>query len=148
MKPDDWLDVFSRLSGKETLDLDDILGSPALPASQMGQSGSDLTRMMSYPSRCFWSAEDEDFLALGIRVSKPLVRPVELAGHLAALAAERGIMPVILSGVGFCGLERFGFRVEDVSCAHGHIAEGLEEQVRRFWNIDIVIDSDDLQEFS
>ena len=142
-----WLEVISRLSAVQITDLDDILSPPGrcIPATGLD---ADLDRVLSRPSRELWADRKSGVLAIGISISKPLRNPVNLAGHLAAMAVERGIIPIVLSEIGLCGLERFGFRVEDVSQMSGGSADELKDQIRQFWHIDIMIDADSITSYS
>jgi hypothetical protein len=59
--------------------------------------------------------------------------------RVAAFAIERNVEIVVLSETDYSGFERFGFRIERIS---GHCAEtraACEDQIRRFWNLDLVL---------
>ena len=58
---------------------------------------------------------------------------------LAQMAAEKAAHPVILSHVDVTGLEKFGFRVERVAGNTEAERHAAEEQLKRFWNIVLVI---------
>ena len=148
MQPEFWYEVMARLSGDRVVNVDDILELNDLSVPEEGPQKIEPARMLSHPCRLLWPQDRNDMLAIGIRISKPLSNPTDLAGQLAALAAERGIIPVILSGIGNCGLERFGFRIEDISIFSGQISGNLEDQIRQFWKIDIVIEAETLHSYS
>lgn len=148
MQPEFWIDVISRLGNVRVFELDDLFDLPTQSTADNSPGKNELDHVRSHPSRVFWEPERDDALVVGIRVTKRLDNPTDLAGHLAAMAAERGITPIILTKIGACGLERFGFRIEDISVGSGIQSEKLEEQVKRFWHIDIVIDAADVNSFS
>lgn len=144
-----WIEVTSRLSNKQICDLDDILSISGV-TGKAGATTASFSPVHSFisPSRLMWASEGGDQVPMGVRVSKPISDPLGLAGNLAALAGERSIIPIILSKIGPCGLERFGFRVEDIACEDEKISKELEQQITQFWSIDIVIDAEELQHFS
>lgn len=80
-----------------------------------------------------------EFAAIGVRVEGEIVDETGLAARLAALAIERNCEIVALTTKDYSGLERFGFRTERiVGETEGERALCLE-QIKRFWNIEIVI---------
>jgi len=83
----------------------------------------------------------------GIRVSHPIADQHAVAADLAAVAVERQIIPVFLSRVGDCGMQRFGFRVELIGGANEDEMHACEEQVSRLWNLAIIIDAADIASF-
>lgn len=80
-----------------------------------------------------------DAVAVGFRVTEPLPDLVDRAFRLAAFALERDVEVVILSHVDESGFERFGFRVERIAGEDAAARSVCEEQIRRFWNIDLVL---------
>ena len=142
-----WLGLIARLGAYKTFDLDEVLTSPE--SDPVGNKiGPCIVGTLSKPCRVFWSDNFDSKLAIGIRISQPLEDLTGLAGHLAAIAIERGIIPIIFSEIGICGLESFGFRVEDVSTAPGQTSTALQEQLNQFWKIDIVINARDVISYS
>ncbi|MEO0486391.1 MAG: hypothetical protein AAF092_10815 [Pseudomonadota bacterium] len=134
----DWNQVISRLSTSETHDVDDILGgaSPA-SAAEPPQRAAGPAPM---PIAALWANNlSEEEVYLGVIVDAPLERPAAIAGQLAAMAVERSIHPIIFSRIGYCGLERFGFRVEDTSYAGSVSSVELEQQLCNFWNISVTV---------
>jgi hypothetical protein len=69
--------------------------------------------------------------------------PGAAALRLAAVAVERGIMPVILSTIDMSGFERFGFRVERLPAEPALRAEA-ERELIRFWDLSLIIDAEDI----
>lgn len=80
-----------------------------------------------------------DAVVVGFRVTEPLPDLVDRAARLAAFALERDVEVVILSHVDESGFERFGFRVERIAGNDAGARGACEEQIRRFWNIDLVL---------
>lgn len=80
-----------------------------------------------------------DAVAVGFRVMEPLPDPMDRAARLAAFAMERDVEVIILSHIDESGFERFGFRVERIAGDDPNARAVCEEQVRRFWNIDLVL---------
>ena len=99
------LDILARLSEAAPVSLEDAPGSP----------GEALATGPGTPlSPRLWS-RDAQTACLGIRVTTPPGDVTALARRLAASAAERGILPVILTTLDSSGFERLGFRVERLS---------------------------------
>jgi len=94
-----------------------------------------------------WSRAEDDISYIGIRVSHPIADQHAVAADLAAVAVERQIIPVFLSRVGDCGMQRFGFRVELIGGANEDEMHACEEQVSRLWNLAIIIDAADIASF-
>ncbi len=59
--------------------------------------------------------------------------------RLAAFAIERDVEIVVLNEADRSGLERFGFRIEQISGDNPEARAACEDQIRRFWNIDLVL---------
>jgi hypothetical protein len=94
-----------------------------------------------------WSRADDDRSYIGIRVTGPVADQHAVAADLAAVAVERQIIPVFLSWVGACGMQRFGFRVELIGGADETEMQACEEQVSRMWNLAIIVDAADIASF-
>ncbi|HLS58434.1 MAG TPA: hypothetical protein VK022_02290 [Paracoccaceae bacterium] len=80
-----------------------------------------------------------DAVAVGVRVTEPLPDLVDRALRLAAFALEKDVEIVVLSHVDESGFERFGFRVERIAGDTPEARAECEDQIRRFWNIDLVL---------
>ena len=142
MSDERWLDVLSRIVPGEPVDLDravfgqDAAGPP--PVATRGEVAS------TAPSARLWERPDE-ISHIGIRVEKEHPDALHLALRLASVAAERGVVPVILSPLERSGFERFGFRIERIPSGPPDEAARCEEEIRRFWDIPIVIDLGDVE---
>ena len=99
------------------------------------------------PSAALWPNDDEEVSFIGIRVTAPLANPVALARRLAAAEEERGVIPVILSGLPVTGLEAFGFRVERLPATPGPERDRCEAELSRFWSLALVVEAGDAADF-
>jgi len=80
-----------------------------------------------------------DAVCIGLRVEGRLADAADRAMRLAAFAAERDVEVVVLAHADHTGLERFGFRVERIAGATPEQRARCEAQLRRLWNIDLVL---------
>lgn len=132
------LDILRRLHDAAPVDLDTLLAGTGTPA------GGVLPTDPALPlSPALWERPD-GWACLGIRVTTPPDDVTTLARRLAATAAERGIVPVILSSLDQSGFERFGFRVERLSGASAAERAAEEAELQGFWNFALILDADDL----
>lgn len=80
-----------------------------------------------------------DGVAIGLRVTEPPADAADRAMRVTAFALERDVEVVVMSDVDRSGFERFGFRVERVSGDSEEARAACEEQIQRFWSIDLVL---------
>jgi hypothetical protein len=80
-----------------------------------------------------------------VRIDRPPEDPRRLALRLAAAAVERGVVPVILSTLPRTGLEQFGFRVERLPEGPPEAQALCEAELRKFWDIAIVVSVSDVE---
>lgn len=143
MSEDLWLDILSRIAPSEPVDLDALLPDRA-PRPDPGPV-EPRGRVGGFPvSARLWDRDPEQ-ACIGIRVSEPPADLPRLALRLASAAAERGVVPIILSALPTTGFERFGFRVERLP--EGASPDELtraETEIQRFWDMPIVIDLKDV----
>lgn len=137
-----WLDIVSRLSPNMPLDLDGEMETEIAPIN-LGDTTARTKSQSSLPSTIF-AKSDISTIALGIRVTEPVKDPATVALHLATLALERHVYPVILATVGYTGFEQFGFRVERIDRGNPDEAAAQEEELKQFWNMAIVVDLKDV----
>ena len=57
---------------------------------------------------------------------------------------ERKVTPIILTTIPDCGFESFGFRVERIVGATAEERSLLENELKQFWNLAIIIDISDV----
>lgn len=132
------LDILARLTAAAPVDLD--LGTDDAAPTPGGALASGAGVPLS---PALWPRGD-NWACLGIRVTEPVADVTALARKLAATAAERGILPVILTSLDQSGFERFGFRVERLSGA-SEAARAIEEaELAGFWNFALILDARDL----
>ena len=136
MSADHWTRVMGLISPAAPTDLDPVLAGYDPRAQGKGKTGfpggiGDVALPVDFKS--------EDTVCFGARVTKDTPNPVQLAMSLAQMAAEKGAEPIILSHLDYCGLERFGFRVERIAGQNEAARADAEAQAVRFWNIVLVI---------
>ena len=136
-----WFDVIARLSAGEPLDLDPVLSEAADMAPPAPPDLRDGPRIRS--SR-LW-ARDEAVSHIGVRVDRPPQDLRRIALRLAAAAAERGVVPIILTTLGRSGFEQFGFRVERLPAGPPEAVAAFEADLRRFWDLALVISLEDVE---
>jgi hypothetical protein len=135
-----WLDVIARLQAEDPLDLDPLLGpAPAPPPAPDPQADTPAIR-----SARLW-ARNEALSYIGIRVTKAPADIRRTALRLAAAAVERGVVPIILSPLPRTGFEPYGFRVERLPAGPPEAASLHEAELRRFWDMALVIDLADAE---
>lgn len=132
------LEILARLTDAAPVDLDPRPGTDAPPPGGSLATGPGVTI-----SPALWP-HDEGWACLGIRVTEPVTDVTSLARKLAATAAERGILPVILTSLDQSGFERFGFRVERLSGASEAERAADEAELTGFWDFALIIDASDL----
>jgi hypothetical protein len=68
-----------------------------------------------------------------------------LALRLASAAAERGVVPILLSVLPRTGFEQYGFRVERLPDGPPEAVALAEAELRKFWDMPIVISLSDVE---
>ncbi len=111
--------------------------------------GCDIAFVDTRPpvSAKLWARPEDETSYIGIRVTSPIANQHEIAADLAAAAVERHIIPIFLSWVGQCGMQQFGFRVELIGGANIAETQACEEQLKRLWNLAIIVDVADISSF-
>ncbi|WP_131726282.1 hypothetical protein [Ruegeria denitrificans] len=95
------------------------------------------------PSAALWERNGNGPTHIGVRIVKAPKSVHNVARYLAAAALEREVIPLILSRIDYSGFEQFGFRVERVP-EEPEAARTAEEEIRKFWDLAIIIDGDDI----
>lgn len=135
-----YMAILRNIAPHAPLDLDDLIGvSGAGSVDMVPQSYQPFA-----PSEALWERPDDEISYIGIRVSSPIASLEQVAVALSAIAVERKIMPVFISWIGSCGLQRFGLRVEHVSGANDVERQAAEAQLKRLWNLAIIIDAENV----
>lgn len=140
MSDDPWLDVIQRIC---------VLPEVLRPgAAGEDRSGTFALRGTAgappVPSPRLWARTEDAPAAVGIMVRNMLDDPANLALHLAAVAIERRIMPVILSTCDVTGLEPYGLRIERVTVTAGEPDPVELAELRAYWDIVVVIEAADI----
>jgi hypothetical protein len=138
-----WLQVLSRITGDQPLDLDALVfpgASAADPASLPHFPARDAATLP--PPATLWPLGEEYASCIGIRVTDALPDLPGTAMRLACAAIERKVIPIILSHVGQSGFEQFGFRVERIHASAPADIARLEAEIAAFWDIAIIVDAD------
>ena len=150
MKDETWLAVLSRVSAAKPLDLDEALFEKKTKAAFKAISFRSVRKGVDVrpPSSKLWDAEQTGQSYLGVRVHEAPADCTQVAIRLAGAALERGIIPIILTTLPESGFERFGFRVERVMGETAKERAALEEELKRFWDMVIVIDVADVASLS
>ncbi|TCP41825.1 hypothetical protein [Rhodovulum marinum] len=138
-----WSAILARITPARPEDIDDLIldGHPPRPRGKMLAPAGQVP-----PSAALWArdAQDETLSRIGIRITRPLADPARAALRLAAVAVERRVIPVILSRLDASGFERLGFRVERVPPDDEAAALATEAELKKFWNLAIIVDGRDI----
>lgn len=128
--------TLGRLCQSQAENIDDIVapfdrrfrpeGRPVFPAS-----------CLPTPKEAPFRAPDAVFI--GVRVDAPRDDLANLALELASLSLEHGAGIVVLSGLDYSGLERFGFRSDRITGDTPEARAACEEQLRRFWGLELIL---------
>ena len=146
MKDEAWLAVLSRVSVAKPMDLDAAIfeTKSKVDSKNLGFRSSGDSAGARPPSTRLWNRENTGNSYLGVRVHEAPADCTQVAVRLAAGALERGIIPIILTSLPDSGFERFGFRVERIMGETPQEREACEEELKRFWDMAIVIDVSDV----
>lgn len=142
MSEETWLGVISRISAHEPVDLDSVVfDRKSAPVDNLV---ADNSAVQTAHSTLLWDRGDANASFLGVRVNQRLTDCTQAAFRLAAAALERGVTPIILTTLPDSGFERFGFRVERIVGATEDEHKFLENELKQFWNLAIIIDITDV----
>ena len=146
MKEEAWLAVLSRVSVAKPMDLDAAIfeAKSKIDSKNLGFRSSGDPADARPPSTRLWNRENTGNSYLGVRVHEAPADCTQVAVRLAAGALERGIIPIILTTLPDSGFERFGFKVERIMGETPQEREACEEELKRFWDMAIVIDVSDV----
>jgi hypothetical protein len=137
----DWNNILGRVVPHRLATLDDLIPG----AGATDPRGAVLAPATGAPpSAALWQRPLDGPSYVGIRITEPLAAPYKAAVRLAAMAIERSVEPVILSRVDASGFERFGFRVERLPTDEADAA-AAEAELRKYWDLAIVIDGRELE---
>jgi len=141
----DWLAVLAQIvpAAPDEPDGDLFAGAASGPAGGV-PAWRGAAAPLAPPSRALWHRAPGGPAGIGVRVTAAPADGIAAALRLAAAAAERGLMPVILSAVDDSGFERFGFRVERLYGATEAERAAVEAELVALWDLAIVVDVADI----
>ena len=134
MDPKQWNAVVSRIGPHDADDLDALLA----PFDERRGGGRDVFPLPEAVLMPNAALKRVDAVCVGLRATDA-GDAADRAMRLAAFAIERDVEIVVLSEADRCGLERFGFRTERVAGDTPEARAACEDQIRRFWNLDLVL---------
>ena len=146
MDPTHWSSILPRIGRHDADDIDPLL-APFDP--RRAAEGRDLFPLLEAELMPGAALKRADAVCVGLRApavacvadsaTGSTADVVDRAMRLAAFAAERDVEVVILAEGDRSGFERFGFRVERVAGETPEARAACEDQIRRFWNLDLVL---------
>jgi hypothetical protein len=136
MGPRGWDATLSRIVPRDADDIDDL--TSAFDAHR-GEPGLDLFPEPEAALMPGTELSRSDAVCVGVRTRADLPDPTDTAMRLACFAFERDVEIVILARGDVGGLERFGFRTERIVGDDEVARAACEDQIRRFWNLDLVL---------
>ena len=137
MDPTHWSSILPRIVRHDADNLDSLLAPFDPRATTPGRDLFPLPEAELMPGTALKRA---DAVCVGLRApAGGTAEVVDRALRLAAFAAERDVEIVILAEADRSGFERFGFRVERVAGETPEERAACEDQIRRFWNLDLVL---------
>lgn len=131
-----WMTVMTRITRQDATSLDELIGRFDPRCNPVGRDIFPEETAQIRPEIAF---KRVDLACIGVRVVTPRPDMADFAMHLSALALEKDAEIIILNHLDYSGMERFGFRCERVSGATPEAREVCEDQIKRFWGIEIVI---------
>ncbi len=136
MDRSDWAAIIGRISPASADDLD-ALTARYDPRSAV--PGGDLFPELDAVLMPLVRLKRADAVCVGFAVSAELSDAADRAMRLAAMALERDVEVIVLASGDVSGLERFGFRTERVAGDSEAARAACEEQIRRFWSLDLIL---------
>jgi hypothetical protein len=131
-----WSEQLSRIIPQDADDLDATLAEFDPRRASPGRDVFPETEAVLRPNAAMKRA---DAVCIGLRMPAAMADAADRAMRLAAFAAERDVEVVVLADADGAGLERFGFRSERVAGDTDAAREACIDQIRRFWNIDLLL---------
>ncbi|PZQ52211.1 MAG: hypothetical protein DI556_00660 [Rhodovulum sulfidophilum] len=131
-----WTAILSRIDPRDAADIDDLAAEFEPRAETPGRDIFPDCEACLMPRAAF---KREEAVAIGLRVAAEPADAADRAMRVTAFALERDVEVVVLSDCDRSGFERFGFRVERVTGDTEARRADCEEQIRRFWSIDLLL---------
>lgn len=136
METQRWSAILLRIVPYEADDLDDIT---AEYDPRCAAPGRDLFPEVEAVLMRGAELRRKDTVCVGYRVKEAPPDAADRAMRLAAFAIERDVEVIALAESDASGLERFGVRTERIAGATPAARAACEDQIRRFWSIDLVL---------
>jgi hypothetical protein len=136
MDTSQWNAILSRIGPHEADDLDALLAPFDRRQGSVGRDIFPLPAAVLMPQAALKRA---DAVCVGLRAAPGEGTAADRAMRVAAFAIERDVEIVVLSETDYSGFERFGFRVERIAGDSPEARAACEDQIRRFWNLDLVL---------
>jgi hypothetical protein len=131
-----WSAVLLRIGPHDADDLDELLATFDPRQKGPGREIFPLPEAVLMPQTALRRA---DAICVGVRAAAADATACDRAMRLAAFAVERDVQIVVLGEADHSGFERFGFRIERISGDSPKARAACEDQIRRFWNLDLVL---------
>lgn len=128
-----WSATVLRIARQDADEIDDLIAeAPPGPEGRVVFPDFDAVLMPHA------AMKRHDAVSVGVRAAPEMPDAADRAMRLAAFAIERDVEVVVLAEGDGAGMERFGFRTERLA-GEGVARAACEDQIRRFWNIDLVL---------
>lgn len=131
-----WNSILSRIGRDDAEEIDALLAPYDPQRTAPGRDLFPLPEAVLMPEA---EMKRTDAVGVGLRAGGAGPDVVDRAARVAAFAAERDVEIVVLTDADRSGFERFGFRVERIAGDTVEARDACEDQIRRFWNLDLVL---------
>ncbi len=131
-----WQAILSRVVPQDADDLDPLLGRYDAGARTEGRA---IFPVITAALRGETAMKQADAICVGLRAAAERDGTADRAARLLGFASERDVEIVVLAETDVTGYERFGLRVERLAGLTPEERAVCEAQIRRLWNIDLVL---------
>lgn len=136
MEADHRTAILSRIVPVDAADIDEIIAEFDQRSASTGRDVFAASDATPIPATAM---KRKAAVSVGFRATARLADAADRAMRLAAFAIERDVEIIVLAEIDNCGLEQFGFRIERIAGETPAQRADCEAQIRRFWNIDLVL---------
>lgn len=136
MRAERWCDAMTRISPGDAVNIDPLIARFDPRWASPGRSIFPDVVDVGAPQT---PMKNPDSVVIGVRLLAEPEDPSALAFKLIAFAMEHDADVVVLASIDYLGLEKYGFRTERICGTTDEERRICEEQILRFWNIDLVI---------
>ena len=130
-----WNALLLRIGPHDTDDLDTLLAPFDRRPDGAGRDVFPLPDAILMPEAAL---KRGDAVCVGSCGAQADATVTDRAMRVAAFAIERDVQVVVLTAADRCGFEPFGFRIERVAGDDPDARAACEDQIRRFWNLDLI----------